>query len=104
MKTILVVDDKANVRRLLKEYLMEQQFKVFTAENGRDALFVARENRPDLILLDIMMPQMDGYQFLRHYRREAETPVIIITARKMRQMLLLVWSWVQMITLLSPFV
>jgi DNA-binding response OmpR family regulator len=80
-ETILVVDDKANVRTLLRDYLGEHGFQVLTAENGRSALFVAREANPDLILLDIMMPDMDGYAFMRHYRKEANTPVIVLTAK-----------------------
>jgi len=80
-QTILVVDDKANVRTLVREYLTEQGFRVVTAENGRNALFVARHEKPDLILLDIMMPEMDGYEFIRVYRKEQETPVILLTAK-----------------------
>jgi len=81
-KTILVVDDKANVRQLLSDYLTEQGYKVILATNGREALYTARHEMPDAILLDIMMPEMDGYQFLREYRRERSAPVIIITARE----------------------
>jgi DNA-binding response OmpR family regulator len=81
-KTILVVDDKANVRQLLHDYLAEQGFKVATAANGREALYAARHETPDVILLDIMMPEMDGYEFLQLYRRERSVPVIIITARE----------------------
>lgn len=81
MKTILVVDDKANVRIMLREYLTEQGYRVVTADNGRTALFVAREEKPDLILLDIMMPKMDGTDFLRNFRKEANTPVILLTAK-----------------------
>lgn len=80
-KTILVVDDKANVRTLLREYLGEEGFRVATAENGQAALFVARHEKPDLIILDIMMPEMGGYDFLRAYRKESQTPVILLTAR-----------------------
>jgi DNA-binding response OmpR family regulator len=80
-KTILVVDDKANVRQLLDEYLTQQGFHVVTATNGREALYAARQENPDVILLDIMMPEMDGLQFLEHYRREKTVPVIILTAR-----------------------
>jgi len=82
VKTILVVDDQGGVRQLLREYLTEQGFRVLTATDGQDALHVARHEPPDLILLDIMMPRLDGYQFLREYRREHRTPVIIITARE----------------------
>jgi DNA-binding response OmpR family regulator len=80
-KTILVVDDKANVRQLLDDYLTQQGFRVITATNGREALYAARQEGPDVILLDIMMPEMDGLQFLEHYRREKSVPVIILTAR-----------------------
>ncbi len=80
-KTILVVDDKASVRKLLQEYLSEQNFRVVTAANGQDALYMARHEKPALILLDIMMPEMDGFEFISAYRREAETPIILLTAR-----------------------
>ena len=80
-KTILVVDDKASVRTLVKDYLSEQGFHVVTADNGQNALFVARHERPDLILLDIMMPEMDGYEFIRVYRKERNTPIILLTAK-----------------------
>ncbi|MCP4428190.1 MAG: response regulator transcription factor [Chloroflexi bacterium] len=80
-QTILVVDDKANVRTLLREYLTENGYRVVMAENGRAALIVARQNNPDLILLDIMMPEMDGYDFIRHYRREGNAPIILLTAK-----------------------
>jgi len=82
MHTILVVDDQSSVRRLLQEYLIEQGFRVVTAADGQTALYAARHEQPDVILLDIMMPKMDGYQFLRQYRQERQTPVIIITARE----------------------
>jgi two-component system alkaline phosphatase synthesis response regulator PhoP len=80
-KTILVVDDQASVRTLVREYLSEQGFRVVTAENGRTALFAARQEKPDLVLLDIMMPEMDGYEFIRAHRKESETPVILLTAK-----------------------
>ena len=79
---ILVVDDQASVRQLLQDYLTEQGFKVITATDGQNAIYTARHEEPDLILLDIMMPRMDGYDFLRQYRQERQTPVIIITARE----------------------
>lgn len=80
-KTILIVDDKASVRTLVREYMTEQGFRVVVAANGREALFVARHEKPDLILLDIMMPEMDGYEFIRAHHREATTPIILLTAR-----------------------
>ena len=81
-ETILVVDDQSSVRQLLQEYLTEQGYHVLTAADGQVALYTARHDQPNLILLDIMMPKMDGYQFLRVYRQERQTPVIIITARE----------------------
>jgi DNA-binding response OmpR family regulator len=80
-KTILVVDDEARLVSLVKAYLTEAGFRVVTAVDGREALFVARREKPDLIILDLMMPEMDGYEFLRLYRKEQETPVIMLTAR-----------------------
>ncbi len=80
-KTVLVVDDKANVRTLVREYLSEQGFRVAIADNGQNALYAARQEKPDLILLDIMMPEMDGYEFIRAYRKESETPIILLTAK-----------------------
>jgi DNA-binding response OmpR family regulator len=81
MTTILVVDDKKSLRDLVKAYLTEEGFRVVTAANGRRALFIARHESPDLILLDIMMPEMGGYEFLRVYTKESETPVILLTAK-----------------------
>ena len=80
-KTILMVDDKANMRAMVRDYLTEENFRVVVAENGQQALYTARQEKPDLILLDIMMPKMDGYEFLRAYRKEQSTPIILLTAR-----------------------
>jgi DNA-binding response OmpR family regulator len=80
-KKILVVDDKQELRTLLKSYLTQEGFDVATAADGREALFVARSEKPDLIILDLMMPEMGGYEFMRAYNREADTPIIILTAR-----------------------
>ncbi len=80
-KTILVVDDKEELRVLLKSYLEQEGFHIVTAVNGRDALFLARQEKPDLIILDLMMPEMGGYDFMRAHSREADTPTIILTAK-----------------------
>jgi DNA-binding response OmpR family regulator len=80
-KKILVVDDKRELRTLLKQYLTQEGFDVVLAEDGRQALFVARDEKPDLILLDLMMPEMGGYEFMRLYSRESDTPIIILTAK-----------------------
>ena len=80
-KTILVVDDKANIRTLVREYLTEQGYRVIIADNGQNALYTSRQEKPDLILLDIMMPEMDGFEFIRRFRKESEAPIILLTAR-----------------------
>ncbi len=80
-QTILVVDDKANLRLMLKDYLSAQGYRVVTAENGQDALFVSRYEKPDLVLLDVMMPKMDGLTFMPAFRRESNVPVILLTAK-----------------------
>ncbi len=80
-KTILVVDDEARLVSLVKAYLEQGGFRVVTARNGREALFIARQEKPDLILLDIMMPEMDGHEFLRVHRQERATPIILLTAK-----------------------
>jgi len=80
-KKILVVDDKLELRTLLKSYLTQEGFDVFTASNGQEALFIARHEKPNLIILDLMMPEMGGYEFMRTYSREADTPVVILTAK-----------------------
>lgn len=81
-ETILVVDDQASVRTLLKDYLASQGYRVVTANDGQEALFVARHEHPNLVLLDIMMPKMDGYQFLSAFRRENQVPVIVLSAKE----------------------
>jgi DNA-binding response OmpR family regulator len=80
-RKILVVDDTRNVQVLLRDFLGSQDFEVVTASDGREALEVVHASQPDLILLDIMMPNMDGYQFISILRRESSIPVIMITAK-----------------------
>lgn len=80
-ETILIIDDQENLRRLLKEYFSELGYRVLTAKDGQEGLFVARYENPDLILLDIMMPKLDGYQFLEAFRKESKAPVIVLTAK-----------------------
>ncbi len=80
-KKILVVDDKKELRTLLKQYLSQEGFEVVSAGDGREALFIARQEKPNLIILDLMMPEMGGYEFMRTYNREADTPTIILTAK-----------------------
>ncbi len=79
--TIMVVDDEKRLVSLLEAYLSQEGFHVIKASDGREALFMARQEKPDLIVLDIMMPEMDGYEFMRLHRKERNTPIILLTAR-----------------------
>lgn len=80
-KTVMVVDDEKRLVSLVESYLAQEGFRVTTAFNGREALTSARKEEPDLIILDIMMPEMDGYEFLEAYRKDHKTPIILLTAR-----------------------
>jgi DNA-binding response OmpR family regulator len=80
-KTILVVDDEKRLVSLVESYLSQEGYRVVTAHDGREALVVARREHPDLIILDLMMPEMDGYAFMRAHRAEQNTPIILLTAR-----------------------
>ncbi|MGB2963052.1 MAG: response regulator transcription factor [Anaerolineales bacterium] len=80
-KKILVVDDNPDILTMLKEYLSSEGFEVLTAKNGQKALFVAREQKPDCIVLDMMMPEMGGGEFIRIYTAESDTPILVLTAK-----------------------
>ncbi len=80
-KKILVVDDNPDIRTMLKTYLTSEGFQVLTAENGQKALFVAREEKPDCIVLDMMMPEMGGSDFIRIYTAESDIPILVLTAK-----------------------
>jgi len=80
-KTILVVDDEKRLVSLVESYLTQEGYRVVTAHDGREALTVARREKPDLIILDVLMPEMDGYEFMRQHRAEYDTPIILLTAR-----------------------
>jgi DNA-binding response OmpR family regulator len=78
---ILVVDDEAKIVRLARDYLEQDGFRVISAGDGITALALARREKPDLIVLDLMLPGMDGWEVCRALRRESETPIIMLTAR-----------------------
>ncbi len=80
-KTILVVDDEPEIVRFVRAYLEDAGYRVVIASEGQGALFVARHEKPDLVILDLMMPGMDGWDFIRRYRQERDTPVVVLTAR-----------------------
>ncbi|MFH1639431.1 MAG: response regulator transcription factor [Chloroflexota bacterium] len=80
-KRILIVDDDAKTVELVKLYLTRDGYKVLTAYDGVEALSLARESRPDLIVLDLMLPGMDGLEICRTLRGESDVPIIMLTAR-----------------------
>ncbi|MBI2953176.1 MAG: response regulator transcription factor [Chloroflexi bacterium] len=79
--TILVVDDEKNIVQLARLYLSNEGYQVETASNGLEALEKARSLKPGLIVLDLMMPEMDGWEVCRHLRKEGDIPIIMLTAR-----------------------
>ena len=83
-KTILVVDDEQQLALAIKIRLQSKGYQVFTANDGRQALEMAAKDRPDLVVLDVLMPVMDGYSCLREFNTRfgrGKVPVIILTAR-----------------------
>ena len=82
METVLVVDDEKNIRELIQLYLTNAGYRVVNAADGAEALRLARADKPDLIVLDLMLPQVDGYEVCRRLRREGnDLPIIMLTAR-----------------------
>ncbi len=81
MKKILVIDDEPKIVEICQDYLKAAGFEVVTANNGLTGLAAARREKPDLIVLDLMMPGMDGLDVCRALRREGDIPIIMLTAR-----------------------
>jgi two-component system alkaline phosphatase synthesis response regulator PhoP len=81
MKEILVVDDEPRIAEICRDYLQRAGFKVITASSGEDALSLARARRPDLIVLDLRLPGMDGLDVTRALRKQSNVPIIMLTAR-----------------------
>lgn len=81
MTTVLVVEDELKIARLVKEYLSEAGFDVLTAASGPAAVTAARSEKPDLVVLDIGLPGMDGYDVTRAIRSTSSTPIVMLTAR-----------------------
>ncbi len=78
---ILIVDDDVNICELLRLYLEKEGYETVVANDGEQAVAAANKSRPDLILLDIMLPKLDGWQVCREIRKTSETPIIMITAK-----------------------
>ncbi len=79
--TVLIVDDEIRIRDLLKQYCLNESYKVIEAENGLEAIKIIKEEKIDIILLDIMMPKMDGIKVLEEIK-DKKIPTIILSARK----------------------
>lgn len=80
-RTILVVDDEAGLRDLVRINLEHEGYAVLQAENGVEALAAIREGRPDLVIMDVMMPEMDGWEACRRLREFSTVPVLMLTAK-----------------------
>ncbi len=80
MNTILIVDDEPKIVRLARDYLEKNGYRVVTAGDGQSALTTARREKPDLIVLDLMLPGMDGREVCKILRRESDVPIIMLTA------------------------
>src|SRR3972149_4601689 len=78
---ILVVDDELEIVKVVRAYLERGGFAVVTAREGREALAVFRHERPQLVILDLNLPGMDGLDVCRTLRRDSEVPIIMLTAR-----------------------
>ena len=81
MTKILVVDDEASIRRLVRSYLENETFEVLEADNGEQAVALARSVQPDLIVLDVGLPGLDGVEVLRTIRTFSDVCVVMLTAR-----------------------
>lgn len=80
-KTILVVDDEYRMRRLIGDYLKKEGFTVLEADNGADALLQFKKDNINLVILDIMMPRLNGYEVLKSIRQSSRVPILMVTAK-----------------------
>ena len=81
-KKILIVEDEKDLVRLIRYNLEKEHFRVIAAHDAESGLNLARKQKPDLIILDVMLPKMDGLEFLRHLRKESQVPVMFLTAKR----------------------
>ena len=81
MKTILVVDDEPKITQLVRDYLERAGFDVLVAYDGKKALSLAKTEKPDMVVLDLGLPQLDGLDFTREFRKTSNAPIIMLTAR-----------------------
>lgn len=79
---ILIVDDEQSIREIVSVYLERAGYEVLTASDGVEALEILGEQRPTLVVLDLMLPEVDGYEITRHLRAHGDVPIIMLTARR----------------------
>lgn len=84
-KTILIIEDELKIRFLLRDYLKAEGFNILEASDGDEGLFVFKNNKVDLILLDIMMPKIDGLTVLENIRTVSDIPIILLTAKSQEE-------------------
>jgi len=99
---ILAVDDEAGILRLIKLELTSQGFRVVVANDGEEALRLAEQQRPDIVVLDILMPDMTGLEVMRRLRERSQVPVILLTGKDHDEDKVRGLSWVPTTTWLSP--
>lgn len=81
MNKILIVDDEAQMRKLVKLYLLNEGYQVEEAEDGQEAIEMLRKDDYNLMILDVMMPMMDGWETIKHVRKMSDLPIIMLTAK-----------------------
>ncbi len=81
MKKVLIIEDEEKIRRVVKNYLEKNGYEVYEADNGISGLKIFRQNKFDVVILDIMLPEMDGWSICREIRGESTVPVLMLTAR-----------------------
>lgn len=105
-KHILAVDDEVHIRRLIEVNLLRSGYRVTTAADGREALDSIRQERPDMVVLDVMMPHVDGHEVLRRLKLDPETreiPVVMLTAKAQDQDIFRGWQAGVEMYLTKPF-
>ena len=78
---ILIVEDETNIRANVAEFLRAEDFDTLVAKDGEEAVTIFDEKKPDLVILDLMLPKMDGLEVCKYIRRDSDVPIIMVTAR-----------------------
>ena len=80
-QTVLIVEDEENILEAIRYNLEHEGYRVLAAQDGEDGLNLTRQDSPDLVLLDIMLPRLDGFELCRILRRESDVPILMLTAK-----------------------